>query len=251
MNAPAISIVTACRNARAELSATAATVLAALGPQDEWVLQDGASTDGTREFLAKLTDERVRVESAPDQGIYDALNRAVTRARGDYLLILGTDDRPRLRLDEIRPFLQDDHTVYYGDVWRTMSADFYAGPFDGAKLARTNICQQAILYPRAAFAGRAFDLRYRQQADWAFNMACFADPQLRFEYMPLRVADYAQGGASSQRMDEAFQRDYRRLLKTHFPWRQRWRPALASWLSDLFRALPGVPPPRQTPARPS
>ena len=249
MSAPTISIVTACRNARAELPAAAAAVLAALGPHDEWVLQDGASTDGSQEFLATLTDGRVRLESAPDQGIYDALNKAVRRAQGDFLLILGADDRLRLPLDELRPLLRDDRTVYYGDVWRTGSADRYAGPFDGAKVARTNICQQAILYPRAAFVGRAFDLRYRQQADWAFNMACFADPQLRFEYIPLLIADYAQGGVSSVKMDEAFQRDYRRLLKAYFPLRQRWRPTLVSWLSDLFRALPGVPPARQTPAR--
>ena len=53
-----------------------------------------------------------------DQGIYDALNKAVRRAQGDFLLILGADDRLRLPLDELRPLLRDDRTVYY-DVWRS------------------------------------------------------------------------------------------------------------------------------------
>ena len=249
MNIPAISVVTVCRNSAEELPSAAASVLGALGPRDEWVVQDGASDDGSAEFLGEMRDPRVKPESRSDGGIYDAMNRAVRRASGDFVLFLGADDRLRIRLDEVRPRLADGRTVYYGDVRRTASGDRYAGEFDGAKLARTNICQQAIFYPRAAFEGRTFDVRYAQQADWVFNMDCFADASLKFEYLSLVVADYAQGGASSSRMDAAFQRDYRRLLKKYFPFRQRWKPALMNALSEAYRALPGVPPPRQTPAR--
>lgn len=250
MSLPSISVITVCRNSKNELPAAAISVLAALGGGDEWVVQDGASSDGSPEIARDLNDPRVRLESRPDGGIYDAMNRAVKRAGGDYLYFLGADDRLRIRLDEVRAFLKDGQTVYYGDVWRTASRDRYAGAFDGAKLARTNICQQAIFYPRAAFAGRRFDVRYRQQADWVFNMDAFADLSLKFEHLPLLVADYAQEGASSRQMDDEFQRDYRRLLKKYFSFRERWKPSLLNTLSNLYRALPGVPPPRQTPARP-
>ena len=244
-----ISVITVCRNARNEWPSLSANVLSAMGPRDEWVVQDGASTDGSAECVRGLADSRVKGESCPDGGIYDAMNRAAGRATGDFLLFLGVDDRLRIRLDEARGRLKESRTIYYGDVWRTQSRDRYAGAFDGAKLARTNICQQAIFYPRAAFDGRRFNERYSQQADWVFNMDCFADASLKFEHIDLLVADYAQGGASSLRMDGAFQRDYRRLLKKYFSFRQRWKPSLLSALSDIYRALPGVPPPRQTPAR--
>lgn len=249
MKTPAISIVTVCRNSGQELLAFSSSILSALGPQDEWVIQDGASEDGSVDFLRSLSDSRVRLTSYPDAGIYDAMNRATSRSTGDFVLILGADDRLRIHLDEARVFLQNSQMVFYGDVWRVTSRDRFAGAFDGAKLARTNICQQAIFYPRTAFAGRAFDLRYTQQADWVFNMDCFADPALTFQYIPLLVADFAQGGVSSLNMDDTFQRDYRRLLRKHFSFRQRWCPELASFLSDVFRSLPGVSPPRQTPAR--
>lgn len=249
MNPPSISIITACHNAVKELPEVAESVLSAMGAADEWVVQDGASTDGSAEFLHGLRDPRIRVESRPDVGIYDAMNRAVKRMSGDFCLFLGADDRFRIRLDEMRVFLKHTNCIYYGDVWRTATGDRYAGAFDGAKLARTNICQQAIFYPKAIFAGRAFDIRYSRQADWVFNMDCFSDPSLKFEYIPVLVANYAQGGASSTHLDEVFQRDYRRLLKKHFPLRQRWRPTLVSALAAIYRALPGVPPPRQTPAR--
>ena len=244
-----ISVVTVCRNSMKEWPSLSANVLSSLGTPDEWVVQDGASTDGSAEYVCGLTDSRLKSESCPDGGIYDAMNRAVGRAIGDFILFLGVDDRLRIRLDEARGRLKECRTIYYGDVWRTQSLDRYAGAFDGAKLARTNIGQQAIFYPRVAFDGRRFDERYTQQADWVFNMDCFADASLKFKYVDLLVADYAQGGASSLRMDEAFQRDYRQLLKKYFPFRQRWKPSMLSALSDLYRALPGVPPPRQTPAR--
>ena len=244
-----ISVITVCRNAMNEWPSLSANVLSVLGSHDEWVVQDGASTDGSAEYVRSLTDSRVKGESLPDGGIYDAMNRAAGRATGDFLLFLGVDDRLRIRLDEARGRLKEFRTIYYGDVWRTQSRDRYAGAFGGARLARTNICQQAVFYPRAAFDGRRFDERYVQQADWVFNMDCFADPSLKFVHLDLLVADYAQGGASSLRMDEAFQRDYRRLLKKYFSFRQRWKPSLLSALSDIYRALPGVPPPRQTPAR--
>ena len=232
-----------------EWPSLAASVLPLLGRCDEWVVQDGASTDGSADYIRTLADSRVKAESRPDGGIYSAMNRSMDRASGEFILFLGADDRLRIHLDEARGFLANPRTVYYGDVWRTASQDRYAGEFDGAKLARTNICQQAIFYPMAAFAGRRFDERYVQQADWVFNMDCFADPSLEFVYLDLLVADYAQGGASSLRMDGAFQRDYRKLLRKYFSFRQRWKPSFLSALSGFYRALPGVPPPCQTPAR--
>jgi glycosyltransferase involved in cell wall biosynthesis len=244
-----ISIITVCRNSAEDLSSSAQLIVPALGAQDEWVIQDGASTDGTVEWLNGLSDARIRLESQPDSGIYDAMNRAVQRATGDYVLFLGADDHLKILLDEIRDRLVDAQTLYYGDVWRMESRDRYAGAFTGAKLARTNMSQQALFYPKTAFEGRRFDVQYAQQADWVFNMDCYADPLLQFEYLDVIVAEYAQSGISSMKMDDDFQRDYRRLLKQYFPFSKRWRPALKSALSDLVRSLPGVPAPQQTPAR--
>jgi glycosyltransferase involved in cell wall biosynthesis len=59
----------------------------------EWVIADGASTDGTLDLLhQELGAFRVRVDSRPDFGIYDALNRAVKLASGTYYLVVGADD---------------------------------------------------------------------------------------------------------------------------------------------------------------
>lgn len=249
MKPPAISIITVCRNERQRLPACRENILNVLGDADEWVVQDGGSEDGTAHLFEDESDDRVQFYSEPDQGIYEAMNRAVRRASGDFILFMGVDDKICIALDEVRARLQGRNTIYYGDVWRISSKDRYAGPFDARKLARTNICQQAIFYPASVFETRRFDVRYPLQADWVFNMACFSDPAIRFEYMPVVVAEYGQSGMSSTAMDMQFQREYRMLLRRHFSLAQRWHPELLSLIADGYRRLPGVPPPRQRPAR--
>lgn len=249
MSEKTISIITVCRNAKNEINGLAASVLAALGPTDQWIVQDGASDDGTAAFFAEERDSRVRFLSQPDQGIYDALNRAMQRVSGDFVWILGVDDRPLVRCDDVRHLLQDPQTVYYGDVYRPLSDDYYAGPFSAARLARTNICQQAIFYPATLLKTRPFDLKYVYQADWVMNMTLFVDPTVAFQYVPWNLAVYGQQGASSMNMDPAFQADYPCLLKRYFALSDRWWPCILNALSRMYRALPGVPPARQRPAR--
>ena len=249
ISAPTISVVTVCLNSRAEVETLSTSVLPTLGAKDEWVIQDGGSNDGTVEFINELDDRRIKPVSRSDAGIYDAMNQAAVRSSGDYLIFLGSDDKLRIKLDDVRTYLVCPRTVYYGDVWRPISQDRYAGEFNAKKLARTNICQQAIFYPRNAFAKRKFETRYTRQADWVFNMNCFADPNLRFEYIPLLIADYGETGVSSTSFDGEFQKDYRRLLRRYFDLGQRWQPSLLHLLSTIYRSLPGVPPAWQRLAR--
>ena len=58
----------------------------------EWVVVDGASTDGTKEWLSTIEDKRIQWKSEKDQGIYDALNKGLARANGTYLGFLHADD---------------------------------------------------------------------------------------------------------------------------------------------------------------
>jgi glycosyltransferase involved in cell wall biosynthesis len=88
-----ISIVTATYNCAAELPSLIDSLRSQSDRDFEWVVSDGASTDGTLELLRSITDFRVTISSQPDFGIYDALNRAVRMASGDYYLVAGADDR--------------------------------------------------------------------------------------------------------------------------------------------------------------
>lgn len=75
----------------------------------EWIVVDGASTDGTPEWLASLEDRWVHWSSEQDDGLYDAMNRGLARARGQLIAFLNAGDtyvRPDVLGDVARDFAQ-------------------------------------------------------------------------------------------------------------------------------------------------
>lgn len=93
-----LTVATATLNAvstgRAEGLERCIRSVAALPFPHEHLVRDGGSRDGTRELLARLAHESpgLEVSSAPDGGVYDALNGALAAARGEWFLVLGDDD---------------------------------------------------------------------------------------------------------------------------------------------------------------
>lgn len=84
------SIVIATMNGAKTLKTTLGSVFTQSYPDWEIIVQDGGSTDGTLDILERSKD--VDWRSEPDSGIYEAWNRAVARAAGDWTIFLGADD---------------------------------------------------------------------------------------------------------------------------------------------------------------
>jgi glycosyltransferase involved in cell wall biosynthesis len=88
-----LSIVTPSYNGLRFLPRAADSILSQSGDFElEWIVVDGASTDGTVEFLRNLNDSRVHWASEPDRGQSDAINKGLSRATGDVVAWLNTDD---------------------------------------------------------------------------------------------------------------------------------------------------------------
>jgi glycosyltransferase involved in cell wall biosynthesis len=206
-------------------AATIGRCLASIGSQTfsdfEIVVQDGFSTDNTldiiRNFQQSNSRMQVRTERAKDRGAYDAMNRAVSRARGTWLYFLGSDDElndENVLREALKPEHVDNNDILYGNVrvvgdcWGWVAHDsIYGGPFDLPKLLRANICHQAIFY-RADLVRRAgaFNVNYAVHADWDFNLRCWA--LTKFRYIDLVVARFHGGGIStSGHREEQFQKD--------------------------------------------
>jgi glycosyltransferase involved in cell wall biosynthesis len=217
-DAPILSIITVVRNGAATLEACINSVIAQGTAAVEYIVIDGGSTDGTPALLSRYNEAITYWASEPDAGIYDAMNKGVRRAQGDWILFLGCDDTLTGSMGTLLPLLKDKHTIYYGNAYWCKSRRTYDGPFPAAKLALTNLCQQAVFYPRSALLKHPFNLKYRTQADWEVNMRCFSDPKFRFHYIPETIASYNdESGASSTQRDPALEADYLRLLWRHFP----------------------------------
>ena len=89
---PFFSIVMATFNAGRHLGRALGSVLEQDFADWEVLLQDGASNDNTLAIASASGDSRVRIESKPDHGVYHAWNRAIGRAKGEWMLFLGADD---------------------------------------------------------------------------------------------------------------------------------------------------------------
>jgi len=88
---PKISVITVVRNCAATLGRTIESVIWQLGDDAEYVIVDGASTDGTIGVIKAYEDRLAHWVSEPDRGIYDAMNKALALARGEWVIFLGAD----------------------------------------------------------------------------------------------------------------------------------------------------------------
>lgn len=215
-DAPLISIVTVVLNAAPTLERAIRSVVEQKLEALEYVVIDGGSTDGSVDIIRRYADRIAHWRSEPDEGLYDAMSKGVRAARGKWLLFLGADDVLVADLREIAALLEDETTVYYGDVHMARRNVLYDGRFSAYKIMFKNICQQAIFYPRAVFEAHSFDRRYKLWADHALNIALYGDKRFRLAYIDRKICLYNDDtGASSHTEDAVFKADRPALIRAH------------------------------------
>src|SRR5690606_33190855 len=132
------------------------------------------SVDGTLDIIKKYERHIAFWKSEKDSGVYDAMNKAVKVATGDWIYFLGADDALLEGIEFIVSKFQHPHTIYYGDI-------SYSGQrmireaYNSYRLANENICHQAIFYPRHVFDLYQYDIKYLIAADWVLNMKLWSD----------------------------------------------------------------------------
>ncbi len=204
---PIVSIVTVCRNAGQTIEACIASVAAQTWPDIEYIVVDGNSTDGTAAILERHRPAISTLVRESDEGIYDAMNKGIARASGEFLIFLNADDlfagpdAVESAMAEIAR--QPDGDVYYGSLL-VRSGDrtirHVPPPPERAMEEMVLGClpHQATFARRAVFARTGpFDLRWRRHADYDWWMKVLADPAIRLRQIPTVVASFALGGASS------------------------------------------------------
>lgn len=219
---PKISVITVVFNNVRDIGFTLESMASQSYKNVEHVVIDGKSTDGTLEVLTKHKEQIDILISEEDQGIYDAMNKGLKLATGDYVLFLNSGDAfyDENTLSDI--FSNSEGAdIYYGetkliDENRNIIGDRrHKTPekFTWKSFGRgMNICHQAIYIKRSI--APEYDLQYKISADidWVIRAAKKAKTCVNTHMYTTR---YLVGGLSKQRHKEGLKERYA-ILKKHY-----------------------------------
>lgn len=196
-----ISIIIVCFNAGNALIDTVNSVLKQTYDDYEVIIQDGVSTDGSLDALPNSDKISLYVEE--DNGIYDAMNRAVKHISGSYVLFLNCGDYlyNSDTLSQVANFLEgkDDKSIYYGDVFIKSRNGIVINPssINDYIMATRTICHQSIIFPSTLFDKYLYDYkRYPLAADYELYCRCYKKENFKLVHMNFIVVSYDCTGVS-------------------------------------------------------
>ena len=201
-----ISIITVCLNSIDTLEQTIQSVVSQDYPNIEYIIVDGGSTDGTLDVIHKYETDISRWISEPDAGIYDAMNKGITMATGDYIAFLNSDDwytegALSYVADDIMKFGASvssyNMNVYSGND-RIEWEDVFSRDIKNIRIAMCR-CHQAIFAKRSLFeAYGGFDTKYKISADYDWLLRLY-DHGVDIRYKSYAVVNFRLGGLSDSR----------------------------------------------------
>jgi glycosyltransferase involved in cell wall biosynthesis len=191
-----ITVITACRNSASTIEPTLKSVLAQDYPDLEYVVVDGASTDGTLEILRNYATRISSLVSESDRGVYDAMNKGIHLAKGDYLLYMNAGDRFAASDVLSKAAAVADADVVYGDF------EYANGPRRGrvaADIDRGVFNHQCVLYRKSLHTtyGEYFDVPGLTAADYLFFMRLRAAGRAKFRKLDIVFSQVDPNGMST------------------------------------------------------
>jgi len=198
---PTITVVTVCRNALALLRSTVESVLGQGYPGLEYWIVDGASTDGTPEYLGSLAGRGVRFVSEPDRGIADAMNKGALLSTGEWIAHLHAGDSylPGALAAVGAAARKGEADVICGAIWKEEERGRTLYHPDPRHLPLDMTIHHAATWTRRSVFERlgGFDPRYPNAMDYDFFLRAHA-VGARFAVLPQPLASMAKGGQSER-----------------------------------------------------
>lgn len=215
---PLFSIITVTYNAAATVRATMESVASQTCLVYEHLVMDGASKDSTLSIVDDLSTERTRVHSSSDRGIYDAMNKGLDQARGDYVIFLNAGDRfhSEHTLQRIADVIMasDYPGVVYGQTDLVDGEGHYVGPrhltapeqltLDSFKHGML-VCHQAFVALRRLCP--QYDTRWRFSADYEWCIRVLQHSR-RNVYTGDVLIDYLSEGMTTRNRNASLKERY-------------------------------------------
>lgn len=205
--APLFSIITVTYNAASTLPATLESVASQSCKLFEYIIMDGVSKDKTLKLAIDTGMPQARIYSSPDKGIYDAMNKAMAVAHGDYLIFLNAGDafHSSDTLEKLASAIMDNDYpgIVYGQTDLVDSERRFIAPRHLTAPAELTlqsfakgmvVCHQAFVVLRKL--AQDYDLKYRFSSDYEWCIRCLQRSR-RNVYVPEVIIDYLSEGVTT------------------------------------------------------
>ena len=224
---PLVSIITVTYQAAAVLERTLQSVLAQTYPRIEYLIIDGASTDGTLDIIRRYTDRLAYWHSEPDAGLYDAMNKGLQRATGEYIWFMNAGDEIYAAdtLAQIFADYSPETDVYYGDALfvgeggQTVGLRSQVTPHPLPRSLSWQSFRYGMVVCHQSFVVRRrlaplYNLKHRYSADVDWEIRCLKNAR-SVRFTGLTLSRYLTGGFSRQHLQSSL-KDRFRVLAQHF-----------------------------------
>ena len=226
---PKFSIITITFNAAQVIEPTLHSVLEQTYTNYEYLLIDGGSKDDTVAKAKASGIEFAHIVSEPDNGLYDAMNKGIARATGDYLCFLNAGDKfhEKETLQQIAETLKDKDLpdVIYGETAIVDETGKFLHMRRLSTPERLNwksfkqgmlVCHQAFFAKRELALKHPYDMQYRFSADFDWCIRIMKEAKC-LHNTRLTLIDYLNEGMTT-RNHKASLKERFRIMAKHYGW---------------------------------
>lgn len=215
---PLFSVVTVAWNAAGVIAPTLASVREQTWPDFEYLVIDGASTDGTLDLVRQADIHGTRIFSEPDKGLYDAMNKSIDRALGQYLIFLNAGDAFAApdTLARLAALAADRPGVIYGQTQLVDADRRVVGMrhLTAPKRLTAQSFKQGMLVCHQAFVARRdlvphYDLQYRFSADYDWCIRVLQRSERNAYAGPQPIISFLTDGLTTQHHRASLKERYR------------------------------------------
>lgn len=215
MNKPSISVIIPVYNGKRTLEEALHSVSNQTFPPKEIIIIDGGSTDGSIDVIQSNKQAITFWISERDQGVYDAINKGIRKATGDWIYILGSDDVLASAdvLENVSSYLIEHTDLVFGsvrnlNVRQSMVPEVHISSIGAGLYIRNTLHQQSAFYSKRLFEQTMFDASLRVLADYDFHLWLFKRA-IRSTQVDLVIAKCEASGLSKQFKVALYREEFR------------------------------------------
>ena len=185
----------------------------------EYIIIDGGSTDGSKEFIEHNSNHIDYWVSEPDKGIYNAMNKGIVKAHGDYIIFMNSGDYfyDNFVLENTLKYLTTD--IVYGRLYYSNLKErsvYLKGSPNMFHFYDNTLNHQSTFISRKLFSDSQYDEKYKIVSDWKFFIEKIIFQNCSFVSIPIRVA-FFEGGGISDSDRELDAKERKEVLESMFP----------------------------------